>query len=293
MKSLDKQRGFSLVYFLILLGIASGAGLMYLKPNAQTLKFNNQQKQLDLLQQAKSNLLIYSINLPEILITNTSSVFFPNDRVASPGYLPCPDSNNDGAMNTPCGQGTNFTAGKLPQGIHSRYVQFNSSNTPIYYVVDSRYVIQNSDYNNPPTQRYAPLNPNSPGDGFLRLGNQTNIVAFIFIDENDFNHFLTDATTGQFNRPTLAATITHNEWHNMLLQRLTPHSNKLCNLAVNQAHWFNNCTNLSSRSDCAGSISRPGACCLNSSSCLSQSCGVCQCCCKGCSVCFKTWPIWL
>ncbi|WP_052501513.1 hypothetical protein [Thiomicrospira microaerophila] len=257
MNTLLKQRGFSLVYFLILVGIVSGAGLMYLKPNAQTLKLNQQQKQLDLLQQAKLNLLIYAANLPEIQITNTSSGFFPNDRVPSPGYLPCPDSNGDGAMNTPCGQGVDFAAGRLPQGIHSRYVQFNPSNTPIYYVVDSRYVIQNSDYNNPPTQRYAPLNPNSPGSGFLRLGHQTNIVAFLFIDERDFNHFLTDPTIGQFSRPMLVAAITHNEWHGMLLQRLRPQRHKLCRLPNAQAHWFNDCNNQTNPSTaCPADFSR-------------------------------------
>jgi type II secretory pathway pseudopilin PulG len=235
-----KQQGFSLVYLIIVLGFSGALGIAFFKPSPQALKSNLQQKQLDLLAQAKQNLLMYTINIPEIYATNTSSAYYLNNRVPSPGYLPCPDTDNDGAMDTPCGQGTDFIGGLLPLEINSRNIRFNPSNTTsIHYVVDSRYVIQNSDFNNPPTQRFAPLNNTAPGNGFLTLGSQDDVIAFIFLGTENVTDITLDASTGTFRRPTFVASITHAEWHNTLLQRITAQQAKLCLSIAGQPHWFN------------------------------------------------------
>lgn len=244
MKQHVYQQGFLILYLLIILAITASSGLIFLKPSAEKLRFHQQKQQIDLLNTARSHLLSYTTNIPEIYATNTSSAYFANDRVPSPGYLPCPDTDKTGAMNTPCGQGLNFVGGRLPNEINSRHIRFNPSDkVTIHYVVDSRYVIQNSDYNNPPTQRFAPLNNLNPGNGFLSLEGHSDVIAFIFLSSNTYEDYIEDAVNGVFKRPELAVTISHQDWTAHTQQRIAAQINSLCTIPIHRAHWFNACNN--------------------------------------------------
>ena len=248
MKPLHKQRGFSLVYFLILLGIASGAGLMYLKPNAETLKFNNQQKQLDLLERAKNNLLVYTSSIPEIYATNDDNntpVYLAGNRVSGPGYLPLPVTHPFGTVNQTCANSDEVVIGYLPQTIGNRHFTFSTGSTPIHYAVDCRYVIQNTNFNNGTIGRFSPLNPNNPTgpNAHISVDTQTNLVAFIFIDpEQTAADIRTAPTSSMFNRPNsrLIKTITHAQWVNTVCRRVETQRPRLDTIAPSTAHWFNN-----------------------------------------------------
>jgi hypothetical protein len=249
MKSLLKQRGFSLVYFLILLGVASGALLMYLKPTAQNLKFGYQQKQLDTLKEAKENLLLYTISIPELYSTNDSQAFFDASRVSGPGYLPTPISIPFTTNYVTCSDTTPFALGYLPPAIGNRHFTFSGSSMRIHYVMDCRFAIQNTSHNNGTIKRFSPLNNESPDfsdpntDPLIQLGNQSNIVAFIFIDpENtaaDYRLNPADLTSNQFNRPKLVATISHADWVRAVCTRVSAQRTRLSTINPSAGHWFN------------------------------------------------------
>lgn len=253
----QNQQGYALLLLVLMLFMA-GSGMLYtmIGPQANKLKHQASQKQMDLLEQAKSNLLLHAMSTPEIYATDSNGNFYAGDRIPSPGYLPCPDTNNNGSSNTPCGQGEDIVIGRLPVSLatrHFRFIDNRSSPTFIWYAVDSRYVIQNSDYNNPPIQRYAPLNSNLPGEGRIQLDNQTDLVALLFIsDQVASGSDLTSITLDNFINPALnqftrqntrAVTISHQEWQSQVQTRVQKQRSALCLLDPQIPHWFNECNN--------------------------------------------------
>lgn len=252
------QQGYALLLLVFMLFLA-GSAMLYstMGPQADTLKHQASQKQMDMLEQAKANLLLHAVSIPELYATSSNGNFYPGNRIPSPGYLPCPDTNNDGTSNTPCGQGQQIVIGRLPAGLatrHFRFIDNRSSPTFIWYAVDSRYVIQNSDYHNPPIQRYAPLNRNMPGEGRIQLDNQTNLVALIFISDQiptsgtDLStvalHNLTSPSQNRFTRQnTRAVSISHQEWRTQVQSRVQNQRTTLCQLDSQLPHWFNACYN--------------------------------------------------
>lgn len=256
--SADYQQGYALLLLVLMLFMA-GSALLYstMGPQANKLKHQASQKQMDLLEQAKANLLLHAVSIPELYATNSNGNFYAGNRIPSPGYLPCPDTNNDGSSNTPCGQGQDIVLGRLPAGLatrHFRFIDNRSSPVFIWYAVDSRYVIQNSDYNNPPIQRFAPLNSNIPGEGRIKLDNQTNLVALIFISDQipaantdllsiGLNNLI-DPSLNQFTRQnTRSVAISHQEWRNQVQGRVQNQQAALCQLDPLLPHWFNQCNN--------------------------------------------------
>ncbi|MBE0494578.1 MAG: hypothetical protein IBX48_09590 [Thiomicrospira sp.] len=252
------QQGYALLLLVLMLFMA-GSAMLYstMGPQANKLKHQASQKQMTILEQVKTNLLLHAVSAPEIYATNSNGNFYTSDRVPSPGYLPCPDINNNGSTTTPCGQGEEIVIGRLPAGLatrHFRFIDNRSSPVFIWYVVDSRYVIQNPDYNNPPTKRYAPLNSNTPGNGRIQLDNQTDLVALIFISEQvpasstDLSTTslknLVNPSQNRFTRQnTRAVTISHQEWRAHVQGRVQNQSSTLCQLDEELAHWFNECNN--------------------------------------------------
>ena len=252
------QQGYALLLLVLMLFMA-GSAMLYstMGPQANKLKHQASQKQMAILEQAKANLLLHAVSIPELYATDSNGNFYPGNRVPSPGYLPCPDTNNDGSSNTPCGQGQEMVIGRLPKGLATRTFRFidnRSSPVFIWYVVDSRYVIQNSDYNNPPIQRYAPLNRAKPGNGRIQLDNQTDLVALIFISNQtpasgtDLSSItldnLVDPTQNRFTRQnTRAVAISHQEWRTQVQGRVQNQRAALCQLDPLLPHWFNECNN--------------------------------------------------
>lgn len=246
------QQGYALLLLVLMLFMA-GSAMLYstMGPQANKLKHQASQKQMDMLEQAKANLLLHAVSIPELYATE------PVTNVPSPGYLPCPDTNNDGRSNTPCGQGREIAIGRLPSSLanrHFRFIDNRSSPVFIWYVIDSRYVIHNSDFNNPPTQRYAPLNRAKPGNGRIQLDNQTDLVALIFISNQipasgtDLSSItldnLVNPTQHRFTRQnTRAVAISHQEWRTQVQGRVQNQRAALCQLDPLLPHWFNECNN--------------------------------------------------
>jgi hypothetical protein len=218
---------------------------MYLKPNAETLKFNNQQKQLDLLERAKNNLLVYTSSIPEIYATNPSQAYLAGDRVSCPGYLPLPVTLPVGIVNQTCASSDEVVIGYLPQTTGNRHFTFSTGSTPIHYAVDCRYVIENDNFNSSTIKRFSPLNSNNPTSpsAHISVDTQTNLVAFIFIDpEQTAADIRTAPTSSMFNRPNsrLIKTITHAQWVNTVCRRVETQRPQLNTIAASTAHWFNN-----------------------------------------------------
>lgn len=266
----NNQQGYALLLLVLMLFMA-GSAMLYstMGPQANKLKHQASQKQMDILEQAKTNLLLHAVSTPELYATDSNGNFYAGNRIPSPGYLPCPDINNNGTSNTPCGQGEEIVIGRLPNGLatrHFRFIDNRSSPVFIWYAVDSRYVIQNSDYNNPPIQRYAPLNRNQPGEGRIQLDNQTDLVALLFISDQkpssgtDLSAIsldnLTNPTLNRFTRQnTRAVTISHQEWRSQVQTRIQNQRTALCQLDTQIAHWFNECNNPESGSpSCPASL---------------------------------------
>lgn len=250
-----RQDGYILMILLILL-ITSSAGLAYGLITPQSLKSQVLHKNLAQLNQAKQRLIIHAQSSPEIYATDSNGKFLPPQTLPSPGYLPCPDTDNDGASNTPCGQGQDIIIGRLPNTLATRHFRLleHPANEPfIWYIVDSRYVIQNADYNNPPLKRYTPLNSHIPGEGRITLDNQSNLIALLImpkdaqqppsLDPGQLNN-LSDINTHYFERrQDLVVALSHSEWRSAIEQRIQLEKATLCQIPPDQAHWFNRCNN--------------------------------------------------
>ncbi|MGE4502325.1 MAG: hypothetical protein AB7D03_05595 [Thiomicrospira sp.] len=242
-----KQQGFILLLFiLILLLIGSIKLLSASHSNASEYQYLRLQQHQHQLSQAKHNLLLHSQLTPELYATNSNGQFLPGDRIPGPGYLPCPDTDFDGESNTPCGQGSDYVIGQLPQRIATRHFNLHQHPYPIWYAVDSRYVIQNADYHNPLTKRYAPLNPEQPGHGHLSLDQQTNLIAILILqpdhtplNPNTFHQHHNHFSANQ----QLSLTLSHAEWQQILKRQLNKQRQRLCALPTQQPHWFNACNN--------------------------------------------------
>ena len=263
-----KQKGYALLLFLlVIVGTVSTYVLIDAKNALFSIVNNKSTEQSKKMGLIKSRLLNYAISIPELYSTDTNNNPYPSNRIPAPGYLPCPDTNGDGAMNAPCGQGAGFAIGRLPIKISSRNFTFlnvsPTTDNTIFYVVDSRYVIQNSDFNNPPVQRYAPLNGSTPTQANLTLNSQNDFVVIIFdggqslsgqtrVNNLVLNYldgensdgdadFISGLESEVFNDKVVG--ITRNEWLAAVRKRIKPQKNSLCALPSTDSHWFNTCHN--------------------------------------------------
>lgn len=282
-KRFQKQKG--IIVLLWLLALVLGSAIWFGSIGgfrSEAMQMSIQQSHVAQLKQIKEKLLTYAIFQPEIFRTDTSGNMNDDDEIPGPGYFPCPDIDNDGVSDAPCGTGVSYVLGRVPIQISSR--QFNFISDPnianrFWYAVDSRFVVENLDYNNfggEPFKRYAPLNINDPASPLASLSvddaANNNIVLVLFyagepingqvrssasVDEylelensdadGDFISTFTDAT--QFNDVVL--TITREEWNAAMLSRVSSDVDEdfvpdLCTTApaAGSAHWFNDCVNI-------------------------------------------------
>ena len=102
-KNAKRQAGGALIAFLTLVVLASASiGLAKLNNDAR-MDLDEQIRTLEALSEAKAALLAYAVTYPDNY-ANT-------DPAAGPGYLPCPDTDNDGYPDQPCGPNA---IGRLP-----------------------------------------------------------------------------------------------------------------------------------------------------------------------------------
>ena len=98
-----RQRGVILLaFFAVLFIVAAGVFISVLDGNAVTQRRSNNISAA--MREAKESLIAYAALYAE----------YYNATNPGPGYLPCPDSNGDGAENLPCGANS---LGRLPQSI--------------------------------------------------------------------------------------------------------------------------------------------------------------------------------
>lgn len=266
---MKNQRGYILIILMLVI-ISIAAVVSYSLISPQQLQNQILQQRVETLRQIKQKLIIHSQSAPEIYATESNGNFIPGANLPSPGYLPCPDIDNDGQSDTPCGQGEDIVIGRLPITLATRHFRLIDSFQPfIWYIVDSRYVIQNADYNNPPLKRFTPLNMNHPGQGHIQLDQQDNLVALLIWskDQNQPNEISTaqfsniaNLSEHKFNaNDDLTASVSHNEWRNAVLNRVDLQKATLCNLPSDQPHWFNACNNRqgSGTAACLNDINKP------------------------------------
>ena len=266
---MKNQQGYILIMLMLVL-ISIGAVVSYSLISPQQLQNQILQQRVETLQHIKQKLIIHSQSAPEIYATESNGNFIPGANLPSPGYLPCPDTDNDGQSDTPCGQGEDIVIGRLPITLATRHFRLIDSFQPfIWYIVDSRYVIQNADYNNPPLKRFTPLNMNHPGQGHIQLDQQDNLVALLIwsIDQTRPDEISTaqlsniaDLSEHRFHsNDDVTATLSHNEWRNAVLNRVGLQKATLCDLPADQPHWFNACNNQqgSGTAACDNDLNKP------------------------------------
>jgi hypothetical protein len=158
-----RQNGAVLLIFALVLIVGSTYSLI-IKLNSDTSFFAREGRQTqESLRLAKQALIAYAINFPEIDAASG------NDLVNGPGYLPCPDLNNDGSAATNCSVGGNTTIGRLPYETLEVSDLRDSSGARLWYVLSDNYANK--------TPRLEPLN--SETDGQLTIDGNTDIVAVI------------------------------------------------------------------------------------------------------------------
>lgn len=247
-QAVQTQTGFGLLMFLLALTGLSSA-LFFAANNPETSKqdlLHNKSLQLS---QAKTNLLNYALATPEIYATNTNGNFHQLKNLTPPGYFPCPAPQQNLISANTCGAGADFAVGFLPLSMATHHFQLQpdlvGENSFIWYFIDSRYLIQNTDFNNQSTKRFAPLNRQNPGAGSLQLNQIPNLVAVLAmpISNREIN-FNQPPDLANLN-PTdyLTTSISHAEWNRAISSRVVRQAQVLCQLEPNLPHWFNQCNN--------------------------------------------------
>ncbi len=162
----NRQRGIALILILVLLGLI--AGVLAVGFTSDLARQNNKEQQtVDALAKAKEALIGYAANDPN-----------------QPGVLPCPDSNNDGRADSPCGA-TGVTAiGRLPWKTLGLPDLRDGSGECLWYAVSANF--KNSGLSAP-----AVVNSDSPGTlvindagGAPVYSGSNKVVAIVFSPGN-------------------------------------------------------------------------------------------------------------
>lgn len=165
-----RQSGAALLA-LVFVVIAASAYLLVLKLNAATRPYLREQRSVAGLNEAKQALIAYALSFPDLSGTT--------DPTAGPGYLPCPDTDNDGSPNPPCGGPV--ALGRFP-GEWLDVIDYEDHAGERFW-----YAISGNFRNNPKLQ---PLNSDTPGQ--LSVDGVTDVVAVIFAPGSP-----TEAQTGR------------------------------------------------------------------------------------------------
>lgn len=279
----SNQSGF--VVLLGMLMLVLGASVWFATAGSirsDSMSIAKSDRYIDQLHQIKQKMLAYTVLHPEIYSDATD--------VPGPGYFPCPDADGDGAADTGCGNVTGddalFLLGRVPYKISSRnftFIDSNFDNEKFWYAVDSRFVASSSIYAFGTSQRFGPLNVNTPTEvpdesgpdvAPMTLDGKDEIVMILFyagdalssqsrpsIQYSDYleqaalnpgnatNFVSTGANENVFNDYVI--TITRAEWKSAVLSRVSQdispedHVPDLCvNILVTDVSWFNECNYL-------------------------------------------------
>jgi type II secretory pathway pseudopilin PulG len=166
------QNGAALLVFMLALVIATSYALVT-KLNAATKSQARQLATSRVLAEAKQALISYAVTYPDRSGTT--------DSTAGPGYLSCPDTDNDGSPNAPCGVNS---VGRLPGEFLATNNYLDSTGERLWYAVSDNFRNTNI--------KFQPLNSETPGQ--LNVDGINDIVAVIIAPGEPVN--------AQVNRPS-------------------------------------------------------------------------------------------
>jgi hypothetical protein len=265
-----KQSGFIILMGMLMLVVGAAVWFGNVgNMQAEMMEITQENAHSRELQKIKEKMLVYTMFQPEIFGTPSNTTTFQTaDKVPGPGYFPCPDSTGDGESNAPCGSGVSVVIGRVPVQISSRRFGFldqTLGKESYWYAVDTRFLVQNADYNNfggtedVKLKRYSPLNTSEPDFSdlttppppLLTLDGVTDIVMVLFYageplsgqnrssgglddyldklnNDGDGDFISTHSDTIGFNDNVLA--ITHAEWSAAVLARVSQDVNPVDNV---------------------------------------------------------------
>lgn len=176
------QQGAALLIFMLLLIMASSYTLVS-KLNSARKPYVRDIQTSQVLAEAKNALIAYAVNFPERSGTA--------DTTAGPGYLSCPDTDNDGSPNSSCGPNAE---GRFPGEFLNVSDYEDSSGNRLWYAVSDNF------RNN--AVKFQPMNSDTPGqlsidvdaDGDIDAADITDVVAVIIAPG--------EPVTGQDSRPS-------------------------------------------------------------------------------------------
>lgn len=159
-KATTRQSGAALLAFMLVI-LTTASYLLLNQLNAHTNQLTRAASSQIALKNAKQALLLYAMNYPELRSNQTKG----------PGFLPCPDQDNDGlddALNCSTA-GIGATTGRLPFRILGLEDEQDSSGERLWYAVSNNFNNRQSDY--------TVINSETPG--LLSVDGTADIVAVI------------------------------------------------------------------------------------------------------------------
>ncbi len=157
---MTRQAGVALLAMLLLV-LTAASYLLLNKLNGHTNRFVRAADSQRALKQAKQALLAYAMNYPEL----------HNKQLKGPGFLPCPDQDNDG-QSDPGGcssSGRQASIGRLPFRLLGIEDVRDSHGERLWYVVSNNFINRQSDY--------TIINSETPG--LLSMAGVDDIVVII------------------------------------------------------------------------------------------------------------------
>jgi len=153
-----QQAGAALLLFVLVI-LAGASFALLTKLDSAVNRFTRDYSSMDALQEAKAALIGYAVTYPDTHLGH------------GPGFLPCPDRDNDGATDRgSCALNPNATTiGRLPYETLEISRVMDHSGEVLWYAVADNY------RNNPKTRR---LNSDTPGN--FEVDTRDDIVAVIF-----------------------------------------------------------------------------------------------------------------
>ncbi|MCY4339072.1 MAG: hypothetical protein OXD47_09780 [Gammaproteobacteria bacterium] len=158
MISPQAAQGAALLAFLLALSVASG-WLLLSDLNRQAQVYTRRVSSALTLHRAKQALLSYAMNYPDLRANPEKG----------PGFLPCPDRNNDGRPESNCAAGTGTILGRLPFAILGLDDPRDSSGARLWYAVSP-------DFRNT-RSNHAVINSETPGQ--FTLDGADDVVAVV------------------------------------------------------------------------------------------------------------------
>jgi hypothetical protein len=166
------QQGAALLLFMLILVMASSYTLLS-KLNTARKPYVRDIVTSKVLAEAKKTLISYAVTYPE----RSGTV----DTTAGPGYMSCPDTDNNGSPNTPCGPNAE---GRFPGEFWGSNDYLDSSGQRLWYAISDNFRNIGA--------KFQPMNSDTPGQ--LSVDGINDIVAVIIAPG--------EPVTGQNNRPS-------------------------------------------------------------------------------------------